>query len=350
MYRKILVLSVLLLSILSTQSSAGQVNSFIYHRFDESRYPSTNISAEIFTQQLEFLKQQKIEIISLREVVKRLVAGTELPEYAVSICVDDAFRSFYDVGMPIIRKYDIPVTLFVNTASVGASGYLTWDEIIELAAEGVEIENHTDTHPYMVELQTDESYSEWRNRIKLDVLKSQQKLEKHLGFRPSIFVYPFGEYSADIVQIIKEIGFEGAFAQQSGIITANNNRYILPRFPMGGPFATLAGFKSKLKMKALPVIEASPFDPVIKLNPPVLSLNIAGRKINTNRFNCFVQGDNNCRVELDKEKGAGWYKVIAEKPLSGRRNKYTLTLQNSQGEWLWYSHLWINAKNPAIKE
>jgi len=350
MYKRLLILSLLFLSILSTHVSAGQVNSFIYHRFDESRYPSTNISAEIFTQQLDYLKQQKIEIISLREVVKRLNAGTELPVAAVSICVDDAYRSFYDVGMPIIRKYAIPVTLFVNTASVGGRGYMTWDEIIELAAEGVEIENHTDTHPYMIELKKGESYSDWRNRIKSDVEKSQQKFAQYLGFSPTVFVYPFGEYSADIVEIIKEIGFDGAFAQQSGIITVNNNRYILPRFPMGGPFATMAGFKSKLKMKALPVIAELPFDPVIVQNPPVLSINIAGEAISASRLNCFAQGDNNCRVENDKEKGDGWYTVVAEKPLSGRRNKYTLTLQTKQGDWLWYSHLWINAKNPAIKE
>ncbi|MCK4503467.1 MAG: polysaccharide deacetylase family protein, partial [Desulfuromonadales bacterium] len=198
----------LLFSIFVGECNAGQVNAFIYHRFDETRYPSTNISAEIFTQQLEYIKQQQVEVISLRQIVSRLIAKEELPSHAVSICVDDAFRSFYDVGMPIIRKYGIPVTLFVNTAAVGSSGYLNWDELRELAAEGVEIENHTDTHPYLVELEPDETYGQWQQRIQSDILRSQQQFEQQLGFRPTLFAYPFGEYSADVVELIKETGFE----------------------------------------------------------------------------------------------------------------------------------------------
>ncbi len=344
---KLLILFELILCLFVSQSYAGQVNAFIYHRFGESRYPSTNISADIFTQQLEYVTEQGLDIISLGEVARRLNQDEDLPARAVSFCVDDAFRSLYDVGMPIIRKYKIPLTLFVNTAAVGTTGYLTWQELRELVAEGVEIGNHTDTHAYLIELNADETYVQWKKRIENDVEKAQQQFEKYLGFRPTLFAYPYGEYSAAVVEVIKNLGFKVAFAQQSGVIYPDHNRYNLPRFPMGGAFATLAGFVSKLTMEPLPVAKEVSFDPVIGENPPVLHVYITGESIDPRRFNCFVQGENRCWVEADTARGSGWYQVAAEQPLTGRRNKYTLTLQSRKGSWLWYSHPWINAKNPA---
>ncbi|MEE4254687.1 MAG: polysaccharide deacetylase family protein [Desulfuromusa sp.] len=333
------------LTFLVTTSSAAQVNAFIYHRFDENRYPSTNISADIFTQQLEYLKNSNIEVVSLGAVATRLKDKQQLPDHAASISIDDAFRSFYDVCMPIIRRYGFPVTLFVNTDSVGTSGYLNWDEIKELAAEGVEIGNHTASHAYLVEMEPAETYSQWQERITGDIERAQKHFEDHLGFRPDIFAYPFGEYSPTVIDIVQGLGFKAAFAQQSGVIYSGSNRFILPRFPMGGPFATVDGFKSKFSMQPLQVFAQTPIDPVIQNNPPVLSFQLQGQgKIDPQQFNCFVQGENRCWVETDESDG---YKIVAEQPLTGRRNKYTLTLQTRQGDWLWYSHLWINAKKKA---
>ena len=329
-----------------TQCYAGHVNAFIYHRFDESRYPSTNISTQIFTQQLEELKRQNIEVISLGDVARRLESGEELPTHAAALSIDDAFRSV-QAGIPILKSYGYPVTLFVNTSAVGTSGYLNWAELKALQDEGVEIGNHTASHDYLVELKKGETFGQWQNRVRSDIEKAQAAFEKHLGKRPELFVYPYGEYTAEVVDIVKGLGFKAAFAQQSGVISKDWNRYILPRFPMGGPFATLAGFKSKLAMKPLRVTAVEPFNPVIQENPPILRFELADKEVSPTRFNCFVQGDSKCRVEKDGGGRTGWYQIVADQPLSGRRNKYTITLQSEQG-WLWYSHLWINAKDPVV--
>ena len=116
-------LSFVLLILCADQAvAAGQVNAFIYHRFDEDRYPSTNISAEIFRQQLAYLKDHQYQVLSFSEVVRRLTVGEELPEKAAALCVDDAFTSFAENGMPIVREYGYPITLFVNTDAVGTHG------------------------------------------------------------------------------------------------------------------------------------------------------------------------------------------------------------------------------------
>lgn len=347
MYRLIVfVLIFLLLMTAGQQLWAGQVASFIYHRFDETRYPSTNISAEIFTQQLAVLKEQNYQVLSLGEVARRLAAGEALPDMGAAICIDDAFSSFAAVAMPIIREYGFPVTLFVNTDAVSTQGYLSWDELKQLYAEGVEIGNHTATHDYLVELQEGETLSSWKLRVKQDIEQAKNLYAKHLGQVPQIFAYPYGEYNPELMQILEEMGFVAAFAQQSGIIHSHSSRFALPRFPMGGPYATLSGFKNKLSMKPLIVAEENPVSPLVINNPPVLRLRITDPGADLRKINCFAQGENSCTAEPIAEQ-PGWFQVRADKPLTGRRNKYTLTVQGKQGSWHWYSHLWVQAKIPA---
>lgn len=347
---KYLIYSCFMVVILLSESAfSGQVNCFIYHRFDNPTYPSTNISAEVFRQQLEYLQRQQIAVLSLEEVAARLAAGDPLPEESAALAVDDAYRTFYDVAMPLIREYRMPVTLFVNTDAVGTPGYMNWDELRELAAEGVEIGNHTASHAYLVERRPDETQAAWEQRIRNDILRAQDAFAEHLGMQPSLFAYPYGEYSPEVVGVVEQLGFTAAFAQQSGVIHEGHPRYTLPRFPMGGPFATLQGFRNKLSMGPLRMAAEIPEDPVIReQNPPALVLRIADTADVSPVFNCFVQGDNSCRVESDPNRGPGWYRVVADKPLSGRRNKYTLTAQARSGGWLWYSHPWILAEQPAV--
>jgi len=348
MFKRLLFCLVLLCLVFADFAVAGQVNTFIYHRFDEQRYPSTNISSDIFKQQLEYLKENQINVISLGDIAQTLASGDSLPEHAVALCADDSYRSFYDVAMPLLRQYGYPVTLFVNTDAVGKKGYLGWDELKQLQKEGVEIENHTASHAYLVEADADESFPAWRERIKQDIIKAQNAFELNMGTRPTLFAYTFGEYSDEVVELTKEIGFLAAYAQQSGVIHDQHSRYNLPRFPMGGPFATFDGFVSKLKMKPLIVLEQAPTSSVVRENPPTLSLKLEDAQLNVKRINCFVQGENRCWVEKDDDKGEGWYKVLAENSLTGRRNKYTLTVQGKDGRWSWFSHPWINADNPAV--
>ena len=328
-------------------TASGRVNCFIYHRFDEPGLPTTNIAGKVFQSQLNFLKELNYSVLSLGQVVQRLLAGDALPERGTALSVDDAFTSFVEIAMPILRSSGFPVTLFVNTDSVGSPGYLDWDQLRELLKEGVEIGNHTATHDYLVEMRGGENLAGWRERVRQDILKAQAAFEQHLGIRPVLFAYPYGEFTPELIEIVAELGFLAAFAQQSGVIYSGVNRFVLPRFPMGGPFATLAGFKDKLSMGPIRVAEERPFSPLVGArNPPELQLRIEDFGLDLRRINCFVQGDNLCKVEaLPGQKG--WFRVVAEQPLSGRRNKFTLTAQDKKGNWYWYSHLWVKGNSPV---
>ena len=75
----------------------------MYHRFGETKYPSTNITVGQLENHLQYLKEEQFEFI----FVKDLIVPESLTYKTISITVDDAYLSFYEVGLPIFEKYNI---------------------------------------------------------------------------------------------------------------------------------------------------------------------------------------------------------------------------------------------------
>lgn len=321
--------------------AADEAHIFIYHRFGESRYPSTNVSLAVFEAQLQILKEKKANVITLGSLLQHLRAGSALPERCVVLTVDDAFTSFRDGGMPLLRRFGYPVTLFVNSDSIGSSGYLTWSELRRLAAEGIEIGNQSASHDYLLDRRRGESNAQWRERVRRDLLRAQESLKEHLGSTPQLFAYPYGEFDPDVIAIVRELGFIGAAMQNSGVVNRHSNHFLLPRFPMGGLYATVAGFREKLALRPLPVTVLSPDNPLrMSENRPELKIAIAPGDADLTRLQCFVDGQRTCILTPDATR-PGVYSVRSGKALSGRRNKYVLTAPGHNGEWYWFSQLWI---------
>ena len=150
----------------------------------------------------------------------------------ILLTIDDGFLSFYENAWPILKKKKIPFILFVSTREVGAFNYMTWDQIKEIKKEDfVEIGNHSHTHEYLV----DES----NKFIKDDIAKSISIFKKNLGKNSEFFSYPFGEYSNDFKNIIKDFGFKYAFGQHSGVMDETKDFYELPRYPINEKYGEI---------------------------------------------------------------------------------------------------------------
>ncbi|MBW6511923.1 MAG: polysaccharide deacetylase family protein [Desulfuromonadaceae bacterium] len=335
-------LTMLLLLLFVAPVSAG-VNVFVYHRFDDVRYPSTNISGDIFSQQLEWLRTENYQVLTLGAVVDRLRSGQSLPKRCAVLTIDDAFSSFYTAGLPLLKQFGFPATLFVNIDGIGGASYMSWAQLAEVAATGIEIGNHSATHDYLVEKRSGEDEAQRLTRIRADLSRAQQTLRKNLGIEPKVFSYPYGEYDLQLQQLVAELGFSAAVAQQSGVVNAATDRYALPRFPMGGQYATLRGFRDKLAMEALQVEVSSPVNPLAPENPPTLRLKITDPEVDLGRLNCYIDGSPRCAMTWEGDVGADtWLTISAATPLSGRRGKFTLTAPNRRtGRWHWFSQLWI---------
>ena len=91
----------------------------MYHRFGETKYPSTNITVEQLESHLNYLVEQNYRFIQAGD----LLDPEQQKEKTITVTIDDAYLSFYEVGLPIFEKYQVPVTLFLNTENVGGFNY-----------------------------------------------------------------------------------------------------------------------------------------------------------------------------------------------------------------------------------
>ncbi len=319
------------------------ISCFVYHRFGDARYPSTNIDLDTFQNHLQYLKDNEIEVVTLGEAVELIRGDKELTKKTVVLTIDDGYESFLNNGMPLLRQYGFRATLFVSTATVGNSGFINWQELKELREEGIEIGNHSHSHAYFVDVEQVIRAETFRAVLE----KSQQVFLDELGYVPSLFSYPYGEYTDAMASQVKAKGFVAAAAQNSGTISKYSNLFALPRFPMASVYAKLESFIGKTSMHALPgtTLDKSGHL-VLQENPPLLRIQLQQpEKLQTKHIQCFVAGTRECSWEYDQEQGIITMRSI--KPLQARRTLYTLTIPSisESGVWHWYSHLWINTQS-----
>jgi len=195
----------------------------MYHRFEENKYPSTNIRNEIFSEHINEINNFGIKFISFEKFEE--IINTRIDKNYILLTIDDAFESFYLNAWPVLKNKKIPFILFVNTREVGKHGYMTWDQIKEVDASNlVTIGNHSHSHEYLVDWEDD--------KIKYDLETSIKIFKKELEHSTTIFSYPFGEYSNNLKKIVQDLNFKYAFGQHSGVIDQTKNLLELPRFPI----------------------------------------------------------------------------------------------------------------------
>ena len=147
----------------------------MYHRFDENKYPSTNVTEKQFLSHIEYVFKNKIKIFELEEVIENLKKNEKFNEKAVAFSVDDAYSSFYQIAWPVFRDNNIPVTLFISTDIIDKKikDYMTWEEIRQFINEGGSVGQHTSTHLHMPLNDVSD--------IKKDILNSHKSWIKNIG-------------------------------------------------------------------------------------------------------------------------------------------------------------------------
>ena len=298
----------------------------MYHRFDENRYPSTNIQMDVFKQQMEIIKSLKYNFYNPEDLIKNF--DTVKVEKKILITIDDAFSSFYEIAWPYLKKKKIPFILFVSTASVGKNGYMTWDQIKELERENIGyIGNHSHKHDYMVDLKNSEFID--------DINTASSIFKKELGYNPIYFSYPFGEYSLFIKKYISK-NFKFSFGQHSGVIDVNKDPHELPRFPINEKYGDLKRFKFLINLNPLQYKFLYPEDKYLsnKNNPPKFSVEFFSEQKNINNINCFSdEGGKWEKSNINFNKNT--LKLNFRERFNFRRGRVNCSL-NDDGIWRWF--------------
>ena len=302
--------------------------SIMYHRFNESKYPSTNIQLDVFKEQLNIIKKQEIRFIHPKDFEKSLSQNKK--ERKILFTVDDGLISFYENAWPILKERKIPFILFVNTREVGAYNYMNWEQIKELySSDLVEIGNHSHSHEYLVDTSADV--------IKNDIAESIRIFKKNLGKNSDFFSYPFGEYSLEFKQIIKEFGFKYAFGQHSGVIDDTKDLWELPRFPINEKYGEIERFKMLMKTLPFKYKRISPDERYLlkSKNPPNVSIEFYENINNLKNISCFSnEGDKWRNSEILFTENHILKIKISEKFL-GERGRINCSLKEKNNFWRW---------------
>ena len=186
---------------------------FMYHRFGEERYPTTNIRLDQFEAHLNHLDEGGYQVWPLKRIVTHLREGKTIPDRTVAITIDDAFQSVYTGAYPLLKARGWPFTVFVATDPIDKRfpSMMNWEQMREMKKGGADFANHGTTHGHLVQPDKGESRKAWRARIEGEILKAEGRLKAELGPAPKLFAYPFGEYDQRLANLVEELGVCGVW-------------------------------------------------------------------------------------------------------------------------------------------
>ena len=299
--------------------------SLMYHRFDENKYPSTNIKMDVFKKQIEIIKRNNFEFFdpkNFSEEFKKVKTDKK-----ILITIDDAFLSFYENAWPFLKENQIPFILFTSTDFIGKKGYMNIDQLREVEKESFAyLGNHSHMHEYMVTFDF--------NKFTNDIDRSIEIFNNLFNYSPIFFSYPFGEYSLEQKNYISS-KFEYAFGQHSGVIDLNKDPYELPRFPINEKYGDLKRFEFLIKLLPLQYSKIIPEDKLIlDNNPPKMEIEFFKEQKNLSAINCFSdEGDswNNSNIELIENTLV----VHFREKFNFRRGRINCSLNDNEG-WRWF--------------
>ena len=212
---------------LSFSSLLADAHIFVYHRFGDDRYPTTNTSLKELKKEFDYFKNNGYKVIKLDTLVNALNRHQKIDDKWVVLTIDDNFKSFYQNGLEIFKKYHYPFSLFVYVKATEDRypDYTSWRELKEISKYG-SIEFHSYSHPHMT--YKNDKY------LKNDFKKGLMLIKKRLGITPKYFAYPYGEYDKRVKNIAKSFGFKAIINQNIGAVSKYSDIYDLDRDALVG--------------------------------------------------------------------------------------------------------------------
>lgn len=227
----------------------GKTRVLVFHHLDEKKR---------FERLIDKISKH-YNLISLDDYIKGNVA---LDRINIIISLDDGYRSWYTVGAPIFRQYNITPVLAINSGFIGiddelAKVYcknniktwyeepLSWNELRELVLDGAYVCSHTTSHIDLTSkvISLDEKIGE--------AIYDKKTLEQQLGIEISGLTYPFGRYDKDSCTVAASGGFEYGFTSNSAFLDKACFPYEIPRTNVGmrhwiTAFGYIEGWPEKL--------------------------------------------------------------------------------------------------------
>ena len=213
----------------STETRAAFPAVLMYHDIKIRPLNNFDVTREDFCAQLDWLKQKGYRTLSMEEFIDGM-SKQSFPKKSVLITFDDGYEGIYLLAAPELRKRNMRATFFIFPKAIDTAlkgyPYLTLKELKELAADPLfSIGSHTTSHPYLTQISPQEK--------KKELSDSKAYLEKLTGKPVTALAYPYGDYDASVIAVLKEAGYKAGFAVNDRGTANEPARYSIPRIYMG---------------------------------------------------------------------------------------------------------------------
>jgi len=195
-----------------------KVPILMYHSISDHatpKYKPFAVSPALFAEHMAYLCQHKYTPITVTQFINtRVKSSSALPERPVIITFDDGFADFFTGAFPVLLRFGFPATLYITTAFINGTSrwlrregeaarpMLTWNQLTEISASGIECGGHSHCHPQLDTLPLAQAQEE--------IVYCKNLLEDHLGQEVSTYAYPYGYHSAVIKRLVREAGYTSA--------------------------------------------------------------------------------------------------------------------------------------------
>jgi peptidoglycan/xylan/chitin deacetylase (PgdA/CDA1 family) len=333
------VLLLCCLMLLSLPASAAVM--LIYHHVAEDTPRVSSVTPAEFRGHLQHLRDNNFQVIGLDVLIDQLKNGKPIADNAVVITFDDSYENNFTTAHPILQEFGYPYTIFISPGDIdkGTGPVLSWQQIKQMSKDGVLVANHAMWHEHMARPEPGESKADWLKRLRQSILDAERRIKEETGQHHQWLAYPYGEFSAELEQLVQELGFIG-IGQQSGAIGPLTKLTRIPRYPAAGQYADLKDLGQKLRTLAFPITDYLSADQVISANPPTLRLQLNIKDFRKPQLRCFAGSEVLEPVWLNDNT----FEVKASKPLNRGRSRYNCTAPSlsKKGYFYWYSQPWLN--------
>ena len=197
----------------------------IYHSIGKNKwYASVNPIA--FRMQMRYLRKH-YNVVPLDDIVKYKQGEINLPDKSVAITFDDGYADNYKVAWPILKRNNLPFTIFVTTNLDNLDtlnnhfSRITWEQLKEMSDNGVDIGGHGVNHTDLNAL--------FEKQLEEEVENCYQTLAKQLGKPAKNFSYPGGKYDEKVIEAVKKAGFKSACTTKEGMVKKSDNVFEIKR-------------------------------------------------------------------------------------------------------------------------